>query len=287
MENFDPKQILCPIDFSEHSAAALRVAALFAKAFEASLLVLHAQRLEAPVYFTEAQTAALKTQLRRSARAALALTEDFSRKYLPPSLPRSVKVVEADAVTAILEGLNQSKAGLAVMGTHGRTGFVRFRLGSVTESVLRQTPAPLVTVGPQVKSLTALNAIKRVLCAVDYSDHSRQVLEHAAAVAKRTGAELVVAHVAGEPALKPTARELHQTLCDWVDPEVRSRCHVTEEVRRGHPAEQIVDVAKKNRASLIVIGNMPSQFFGSLLFGRTTEIITRTSPCPVLTVPGK
>src|SRR5487761_521587 len=143
MEKFEPKHILCPIDFSEHSAAALRTSAVLAKAFEAELIVLHAQRLEVPVYFTEAQTTALKSQLRRSARSALAFTEEFSGKYLPPDLPRSVKVVEGDPVSAVLDGLQKFKAGLAVIGTHGRTGLTRIRLGSVTESVLRQTTAPL------------------------------------------------------------------------------------------------------------------------------------------------
>ena len=72
MAAFQPKHILCPIDFSEHSAAALRVAGGVAKAFGAEVHILHAQRLEAPVYFTVAQTQALQAQLRRSARAARA-----------------------------------------------------------------------------------------------------------------------------------------------------------------------------------------------------------------------
>ena len=56
MRTFAPKHILCPIDFSDHSAAALSVSGVIAKAFASEVIALHAQRLEAPVYFTIAQT---------------------------------------------------------------------------------------------------------------------------------------------------------------------------------------------------------------------------------------
>jgi hypothetical protein len=60
MINFEPKRILCPVDFSEQSAAALRVAGGIAKAVNAELIILHVQHVEAPVYFTAAQAQTLK-----------------------------------------------------------------------------------------------------------------------------------------------------------------------------------------------------------------------------------
>jgi nucleotide-binding universal stress UspA family protein len=60
MSNFAPKHILCPVDFSEHSARALQVAGVIAKTFGSEVVVLHVQRLEAPAYFTVAQTQSLR-----------------------------------------------------------------------------------------------------------------------------------------------------------------------------------------------------------------------------------
>jgi len=54
MAEFNLKRVLCPVDFSDPSAAALRMAGGVAKAFGAEITVLHTQFLEAPVYFTAA-----------------------------------------------------------------------------------------------------------------------------------------------------------------------------------------------------------------------------------------
>lgn len=59
METFEPQKLLCPVDFSQHSELALRMAGDIAAAFNAAVLVLHAQRFEAPLYFRVAQYGAL------------------------------------------------------------------------------------------------------------------------------------------------------------------------------------------------------------------------------------
>jgi nucleotide-binding universal stress UspA family protein len=285
MVTFQPKHILCPIDFSEHSAAALRMAGGVAKAFGAEVNVLHAQRLEAPVYFTVAQTQALRAQLRRSARAARAFVSDFVAKNLPEDVAHTVLLVEDDPVLAVLHAVKGLPAGMVVMGTHGRTGLARIRLGSVTESVLRQVGVPVLTVGPSIKPTRSLGLIRRVLCPVNYADSARVAFEHAAALAARTHAELIAAHVL-EPAMEEgqTLEEARRKLCDWAAPEVRSRCTLKEVVRRGHAAQQVVAEAKEARADLIVVGAHPRSLLGTILFGSTTEFVIRNASCPVLSV---
>lgn len=285
MATFQPKHILCPIDFSEHSAAALRVAGGVAKAFGAEVNVLHAQRLEAPVYFTLAQTRALKAQLRRCARTARAFVSDFAAKHVPEAVPRKVLLVEDDPVLAVLRALKELPGAVVVMGTHGRTGLARIRLGSVTESVLRRASAPVLTVGPSIKPTRSLGLIRRVLCPVNYGDSARVAFEHAAALAARTRAELIAAHVM-EPGTEEgqTLEAARQKLCDWAGLEVRQRCTFKEVVRWGHAAQQIVAEAKDSRADLIVVGAHPRSLLGTILFGSTTEFVIRNATCPVLSV---
>jgi nucleotide-binding universal stress UspA family protein len=276
---------LCPIDFSEHSKAALQVAGGVAKAFGAEVIVLHAQRLEAPVYFTVAQVRSLKAQLRRSARTGQAYVRDFAGKHLPGDVALSVQLAEGDPVSAILRALKAVRPGLIVMGTHGRTGLTRIRLGSVTESVLREVAVPVLTVGPRIKPAAALGNLRRVLCPVNYGDLARAAFEHAAALAEKTGAELIATHVIEHaPEEELPLERARQTLCDWVPPEVRGRCSVREVVRQGHPAQQIVAEAKNSRADLLVVGAQPRSFLGTILFGSTTELLIGNAPCPVLSV---
>ena len=185
MSNFAPKHILCPVDFSEQSAAALRVAGVIAKAFGSEVVVLHVQRLEAPVYFTVAQTQALQGQLRRSIRAAKKHASEFAHKHLPERVAHRVMVMEDDPVAAILKTQHEIGADLIAMGTHGRGGLARVRLGSIAESVLHQAEVPILTVGPRMKLTPTLDAIRRVLCPVNYSPSSQTALEHAAALAAK------------------------------------------------------------------------------------------------------
>ena len=284
MAEFKLKRVLCPVDFSEPSAAALRMAGGVAKAFGAELTVLHAQILEAPVYFTVAQAQALKAQLRRSTRAAHAHVADFVVKYLPADLTRSIEVVGDDPVVAILRTAKNWKAGLVVMGTHGRTGLTKVRLGSVMESVLRQTGVPVLTVGPNIKPVASLGVIRRILCPVNYSSLAEIAFEHARTLAEKTGAQLTLLNIAEETPSGQGLDEAQRVLCDWVAPAVRERCSVKEVARQGNSAEQIVAEAKSSGADLVVIGAQSRGSLGTMLFGSTTEVVIRRAPYPVFTV---
>ena len=276
---FKLERILCAVDFSKHSAAALRVSGGLAKAFNAEVIVLHAQRLEAPEYFTVAQIKSLNAQLRRSLRAARQYVDSFTAKNLPAGLEHSTLIVESDPVEAILRTLKASRADLLAMGTHGRRGLARLRLGSVSESVLRQAARPILTVGPGVRQLASLGTFRRVLCPVNFSDLARHSLEYAVAIAEKTGAELIVTHVLEEGAQQPASAR--QALCDWIPRDVRERCSVREVVRSGNPAEQTLLEVEQSRADLLVMGAQHRDVLGSLLFGSTTERIIRSAPCPV------
>lgn len=281
---FKLERILCAVDFSKHSAAALRVTGGLAQASKAEVIVLHAQQIEAPVYFTVAQINALKGQMRGSLHAARKYVEDFVAENLPTGIAHSTVIVEADPVEAILRTFKESNADLLAMGTHGRTGLARFRLGSVSESVLRQAAGPILTVGPRVGQPASLGTFRRVLCPVDYSELSHRTLEHAAAITETTGAELIVAHILEESAKPQELENARQTLCDWVPADLRKRCSVREVVRSGHPAEQTLLEVEQSRADLLVIGAQHRNVLGSLLFGSTTEAVIRGATCPVFTV---
>jgi nucleotide-binding universal stress UspA family protein len=192
-------------------------------------------------------------------------------------------IMEDDPVSAILKAQQDVGAGLIVMGTHGRSGLKRVRLGSIAESILRQAQVPVLTVGPHTIPIATLGNIRRILCPVNYSPLARTALEHAAALAAKTGAELMVAHVEEKPDRKSEA-EARQQLCDWVPDRVRSHCAVKEVVKEGSAAEQIVAEAKASQADLLVIGAQPRSLLGVVLFGSTTELVIRSAPCPVLSV---
>jgi nucleotide-binding universal stress UspA family protein len=250
------------------------------------MIVLHVQRLEVPVYFTVAQAEALKAQLRRSARAAQKHAREFADGYLGGGTKFTTRVVEDDPASGILKAQREVGADLIAMGTHGRSGLARLRLGSVTETVLHQANVPVLTLGPGVPPDPLPSGIRRVLCPVNYAPSARATLEHAAAVAGRAKADLIVMHI-GEAQLGRTEQDSMARLCEWISPDVRARCAVKEVVRQGGAAEQIVKGAAEFHADLLVIGVQPRGLLGVTLLGSTSELVIRSSPCPVLSVVGK
>ena len=286
MSNFAPKHILCPVDFSEQSAAALRVAGVLARPVMSEVVVLHVQRLEAPVYFTVAQAQALREQLRRSAQAAKKHASEFAHKHLPDGVAHRVMVMEDDPVSAILKTQRETGAEMIAMGTHGRGGLARVRLGSIAESVLHQAEVPILTVGPRVKPAPMPDAIRQVFCPVNYTASSQTALAHAAALAASAGAELTVAHIDEAPLGKSAQDSLRQ-LCDWIPATARAHCAVKEVVKHGSAVEQIVAEAEKSHADLLVIGAQPRSFLGADVLGSTTELVIRSASCPVLSVVEK
>jgi nucleotide-binding universal stress UspA family protein len=277
------KRILSPVDFSTHSTQALRLAGKLAEASGAELIVLHVQQFEFPIYFTAAQTEDLKAQLRNEERAARRYLDEYVNQDLASSVKRSALLKEGDPVTEILTALKDYQAGLVVMGTHGRTGLTRVRLGSVMESVMRVAETPVLSVGPHVSSQPAVAGFRRVVCSTDLRGSDHRICDWAAKLAEMTGAELTVLHVIEKTAGDDLPDEaIRQKLCDWISPSVRSRCSVKEMIRRGNATEQIA--AEASGADLLVVGAYPRNSIETVLFGSTTETLVRIAPCPVLTI---
>src|SRR5262249_49240582 len=100
-------------------------------------------------------------------------------------------------VTEILAQAADMSADLLVLGTHGRSGFERLFLGSVTEKVLRKASCPVLTVPPGLPDAVPASPIRYacILCPVDFSESSLRALEYALSLAQETDARLAVLHV--------------------------------------------------------------------------------------------
>ena len=242
----------------QHSTQALRFAGRLAEAFGAELIVLHAQQFEFPIYFTAAQTEDLKAQLRKEERAARSYLDEYVNQHLASSVKRSAVLKEGDPVAEILAALKDYQAGLVVMGTHGRTGLTRVRLGSVMESVMRVAEVPVLSVGPHVSSPPAGTRFRRVLCSTDLRSRDHRICDWAAKLAEMTGAELTVLHVVEKTAGDDSPDEaIRQKLCEWISPSIRGRCSVKEIIRREERSRTNRQEAEVSGADLLVVGAYP------------------------------
>jgi nucleotide-binding universal stress UspA family protein len=295
-------QVLCPIDLSELSLRPLAHAAAFARWYGARLTILHvvptfettqvrAGGLVDPVRFVEPMTrAAVERALREAMRAAGA------------TVPHAAVVAEAgDPVTTIVGQAAVLSADLIVMGTHGRGGFERFLLGSVTEKVLRKAPCPVLTVPPRAGGAPQADvAFTRILCPMDFSAGAQQALGFALDLARQSNGAVTVLHViewfTEEARLsfvdfdvaafrRRLARDARERLRALLDEANRAGCAIAEEVAFGRPHREVLRVAGQQESDLIVMGAQ-GRGPGHVLLGSTTDQVVRAATCPVLTVRG-
>lgn len=285
MITFEPKVLLCPTDFSQPADLALRYARHVADCFKARLIVLHADVFEAPIYFTESDVNQLAKMLEQSKEAAHSYLIRHVKGRIGESAEFEPLAIEGQTVSTILEISEEKKADLIVMGSHGRSGFNRFVLGSVTEKVLHGTDRPLLVVHERKgEAETGGISIHRVLCPVNYSEIAQKALGHAGAISRCFGAELVVLHVIEDQSGDMNEADQHDRLCTWVPPELLAQCSVKEWVRQGEAAERIIQAATSEGCDMIVLGAQHKQFRETTVLGTTTLRVTRHSSCPVLIV---
>jgi universal stress protein A len=126
------RKVFCPIDFSEESRAALRVAVDLARRFEADLTLFHADLPD--------------SDFKGAAAPAGQLAEwKAQAEALGAKRVETVHVAESPD-KSIVEGASRGGADLIVIGTHGRTGRRHALLGSTAEAVVRKSRIPVLTV---------------------------------------------------------------------------------------------------------------------------------------------
>jgi nucleotide-binding universal stress UspA family protein len=288
--------VLCPVDFSEISQHALGHAAAIARWYGARLTLLYVSvNLPTmdlpPLVLEDADRERLLNDLRRVAAAA---ARDVSVE---------VRIQEAGSVhEEVLAQLGATHADLLVIGTHGRSGFQRLFLGSVTEKLIRKADCPTLIVPPRAPDVPAGSPIqfRRILCAVDFSDSSLDALALAINMAEEAEAQLTVLHVVefpqmliGEPNVpapdlsrirEAAASNARGKLQELIPEEARTYCTVDTAVVEGRAYREILRLGVERRSDLIVMGVHGRGALDLLLFGSTTHHVIRASRCPVLIV---
>jgi nucleotide-binding universal stress UspA family protein len=138
----DFTSIVCGVDFSRHSAGALRYAGALARATNAPLTAVY---VVDPVLSAAAAEAYDSRAMARNARTDL---RRFVRRALGPRRPVPVRVIVAvgKPAHALLNVAQRIGADLVVVGTHGLTGLKKAFFGSTTEAILRRSTSPVLAV---------------------------------------------------------------------------------------------------------------------------------------------
>jgi universal stress protein A len=139
------KKILCPIDYSECSAKALRYASGMALKDSARLYLMHVVDKRVFDYGGPAYEAMPAPDPDAVARLEGKLKESVPKEVVG-DIQIETLVTTGIPVEEILKAARDKEVDVIVMGTHGRTGLAHTVMGSVAENVVRYAPCPVLTV---------------------------------------------------------------------------------------------------------------------------------------------
>jgi nucleotide-binding universal stress UspA family protein len=296
------RHILCPTDLSDIAPRAFDHALALARFHQAEIELAYVSEplLPGPIVPTSCPPwAVLDPAVRGRLRSAL---EALAAPANALDIPVRIEVYEGRVVAEILGRAGTWPADVVTMGTHGRSGFERWALGSVTEKVLRKASCPVLTVPPPAEGLHPSGAVlfRRIVCPVDFSEASLAALGHALELAEESCAEITVLHVLeclveDEPGARVAGfdvpefrrcleKDARERLHKVVPEDARDWYRPREEVVGGRPGREILRVAEERQADLVVMGVRGRNPVNLALFGSTTHHVVRGARCPVLVV---
>lgn len=287
--------VLCPVDFSEYSERALAYAMRVAVRYGASLLVLHVMPPSQPAV-TDEMAADNRALTDRNLHALVA------RNRLPAADVETLLVESTDPPQRILECAEAFECDLIVTGSHGRGRAPSALLGSVVEALLHRSGLPLLIVPKGLDTLADnTGAFSQIICAVDFSTASLNAVALALAMVEEGHSRLTLLHVIDAPAelshapqpldrfvapLRAQARaSALQHLRGLIPERFTDNGRVDANVLEGGVSQQLLGVAARTQADLIVIGVHGRNVFDLAFFGSNSKDVIRQAICPVLIVP--
>jgi nucleotide-binding universal stress UspA family protein len=296
------RSILCPVDFSEHSAAALRYAAVLAKRSAGRLHVFH---VNDPMLAT---AAAIAFADRDYATVALDELRPFVVKAIPASTMKAISIRYAvktgDTVRMIVSAAKRFRCDLIVMGTHGLSGLEKVLIGSTTRRMLRSTLLPVLAIPSNPSEGMGAQEPARswpgtaMLAPVDLREQSARDVRDAEQIARAFGTDLLLVHVV--PPLQPPpwyradlsahqrlrvtkAQRRLESLAKMVGPGINTEVRVVA----GRPADEISAVAAEERIGLVVMHLRKGPGLLGSRAGSIASHVLRHAVTPVLALPGR
>jgi nucleotide-binding universal stress UspA family protein len=286
--------VLCGVDFSRHSARALRYAAALAERLHGGLIVafvndpllVAASSLE---YDPKTVTAQTDKQLARFVAAAIGKAR----------LRVEQVTADGDPATEILRLARERGCGFVAVGTQGLRGASHLFFGSTTERLLRNATLPVLAIPPRApKNPARLWPKPAVGCAVDLDAHLAHDVAAAADLANRFGARLVLLH-AVKPAVAPPwlarrrGKDADRERTELAKRELASAAGAAkrtpmpeQRVLLGSPAEAVASFARR-RLQLVMLRLRRGKGWLGSRPGTITYQMLAVSAVPVLALPAE
>jgi nucleotide-binding universal stress UspA family protein len=274
------RKILLATDFSDNARPALAAAVRLARRDDAQLHVVHVEvvALQGVGTFTDPP---IPEYIRSISQVSMNADLVASHR---DTVVRIVR--DRSEAAGILRYATEQDVDLIVLGTHGRGAVGEMLMGSVAQAVAHDAAVSVMVVGRHAAEPAAQHGT--VLAPVDLSQRSAAALAQAARLVPK-GGRLVALNVVDfgrvahpeELPIGERERRAGVQLGEFVE---QAGLPVTPErfVTVGPAADEILRIAAKVGASLIVMAPSSHSGLERVLLGSVCKPVIRSAPCPVL-----
>ncbi|MBO4312414.1 MAG: universal stress protein [Desulfovibrionaceae bacterium] len=140
--------------------------------------------------------------------------------------------------------------------------------------------------------------IKKIICSVDLSDPLPSVAKYATLLAKSAGASVIVSYVVPSLSLFPGFQvvpgrvenfisKIQEGAKETMDAYIAEHFQgvdVRDEIAVGDVAEEILALADREKADVIVMGTRGRKGLNAVLFGSVAAKVVKKAECPVMTI---
>jgi nucleotide-binding universal stress UspA family protein len=281
------KKILVPIDGSDLAELALPYARELAGAFNSELVLLYVsepadeEHLHMHQLYLERLAVQMKKQLKRV----------------------SPVVISGKPAEEIVKYTEKNDIRLIIMASHGSSGIIPWATGGIADKVIDATGVPLLLIKATKprRKVKEKHLISRILLPLDGSEAGEAAITRVKELKSRLEAEVILLEVVPKGRHLRTVGGLDYIL--YPEPEIetfkaeaktyldkvykrlqRGKGELKVEIRSGEVAKEILNYAKKKRASLIAISTHGHSGMTKWVFGSTAQKVMQDSPIPVLVV---
>ena len=293
-------KILCAIDGSRHSQWVLDWLPHVCSSGDCSLLLVHAvdmTQFKSLSKLDRKTRSALVNVLEYSLEGAARLLEAAELKVSTSWDSVRAKLLRGSPAAAVARSAKREQADLLVIGSRGVTEFQPMLLGSVSRKLLMQAPCPVLV----VKKPTTM--LKRVLLGADGSiesweaaawlerlpEHSRPAVTVASVIPSLPLESLRVpsrALAVGNQVEGVLRREAGKLAARVAGTLKKAGFSVKGTVLSGHPGAELVALAARERADLIVVGSRSGRSVHEYVMGSVADTLVKHAPCSVLVYRG-
>lgn len=188
---FPINHILFPTDFSKNAEHALQFAAEIASKTNARLTLFHASQVKMDLApnFEKKKEHLVEEGDREFEKLVATLKKDHYDQ-----LPISTLIKDGQAVSAILNQVEEQQVDLIVMGTKGVTTNRNTIFGSVTSRVIQKSPVPVLTIPADGE----LDNFNNFIFTTAFKEGDPAALEQTILLAKHFGSAVEIFHVSDQ-----------------------------------------------------------------------------------------